>query len=98
MKRLLLSGALSCLIIGTVLLRFPVPQSSAETVLESAALEIRTDTAEAESRFDTGFWIGLGAVALGGVVALIIVKKKRMMKRTDETNLCLCRARRKRKS
>lgn len=77
MKRLLLSGALSCLIIGTVLLRCPVPQSSAETVLESAALETRADTAEAESRFDTGFWIGLGAVALGGVVALVIVKKKK---------------------
>ena len=77
MKRFLLSGALSCLIIGAVLLRFPVPQSSAETVLESAALETRTDTAEAENRFDTGFWIGLGAVALGGVVALIIVKKKK---------------------
>ena len=77
MKRFLLSGALSCLIIGTVLLRFPVPQSSAGTVLESAALETRTETAEAENRFDTGFWIGLGAVALGGVVALIIVKKKK---------------------
>ena len=48
MKRLLLSGVLSCLIIGTVLLRCPVPQSSAETVIESAALETRTDTAEAE--------------------------------------------------
>ena len=77
MKRLLLSGVLSCLIIGTVLLRCPVPQSSAETVIESAALETRTDTAEAENRFDTGFWIGLGAVALGGVVALVIVKKKK---------------------
>ena len=76
-KRFLLSSALSCLIIGTVLLRFPVPQSSAETVLESAALETRTETAEAENRFDTGFWTGLGAVALGGVVALIIVKKKK---------------------
>ena len=39
--------------------------------------ETRTDTAEAENRFDTGFWIGLGAVALGGVVALVIVKKKK---------------------
>lgn len=77
MKRILLSGALSWLIIGTVMLCSPVPQSSAETVLESAALETRTDTAEAENRFDTGFWIGLGAVALGGVVALIIVKKKK---------------------
>ena len=77
MKRILLSGALSWLIIGTVMLCSPVPQSSAETVLESAALETRTDTAEAENRFDTGFWIGLGAVALGGVVALVIVKKKK---------------------
>lgn len=41
------------------------------------ALETRTETAEAENRFDTGFWIGLGAVALGGVVALIIVQKKK---------------------
>ena len=40
-------------------------------------METRTETAEAENRFDTGFWIGLGAVALGGVVALIIVKKKK---------------------
>ena len=76
-KRFLLSSALSWLIIGAVMLCSPVPQSSAETVLESAALETRTDTAEAESRFDTGFWIGLGAVALGGVVALVIVKKKK---------------------
>ena len=77
MKRFLLSGALSCLIIGTVLLHYPVPQSSAETVLESAALETRTDTAEAESHFNTGFWIELGAVAPGGIVASIIVKKKK---------------------
>lgn len=76
-KRFLLSSALSWLIIGAVMLCSPVPQSSAETVLESAALETRADTAEAESRFDTGFWIGLGAVALGGVVALVIVKKKK---------------------
>lgn len=73
MKRFLLFGALSCLIIGTVLLRFPVPQSSAETVLESVALETR----EVKISYDTGFWIGLGAVALGGVVALVIVKKKK---------------------
>ena len=73
MKRLLLSGALSCLIIGTVLLRCPVPQSSADTVIESAALETRG----VKTSYDTGFWIGLGAVALGGVVALIIVKKKK---------------------
>ena len=77
MKRFLLSSALSWLIIGTVMLCSPVPQSSAETVLESAALETRTETAEAENRFDTGFWIGLGAVALGGVVALVVVKKKK---------------------
>ena len=77
MKRILLSGALSCLIIGTVMLCSPVPQLSAETGIEPAALETRTETAEAENRFDTGFWIGLGAVALGGVVALVIVKKKK---------------------
>ena len=77
MKRFLLSSALSWLIIGTVMLCSPVPQSSAGTVLESAALETRTETAEAENRFDTGFWIGLGAVALGGVVALVVVKKKK---------------------
>lgn len=75
--KLVIPCALSCLMMGSALLHFPVPQSSAETVLESAALETRTDTAEAESRFDTGFWIGLGAVALGGVVALVIVKKKK---------------------
>ena len=73
MKRLLLSGVLSCLIIGTVLLRCPVPQSSAETVLESVALETR----EVKTSYNTGFWIGLGAVARGGVVALVIVKKKK---------------------
>lgn len=75
--KLVIPCALSCLMMGSALLHFPVQQSSAETVLESAALETRTDTAEAENRFDTGFWIGLGAVALGGVVALVIVKKKK---------------------
>ncbi len=77
MKRFLLSGALSCLIIGTVLLRFPVPQSSAETGIESAISEKREDPAEEKTSHHTGFWIGLGAVALGGVVALVIVKKKK---------------------
>ena len=76
-KRFLLSGALSWLIIGAVLLRFPVPQSSAGTVLESAALETRTDHAEGKTSYHTGFRIGLGAVALGGVVALVVVKKKK---------------------
>ena len=73
MKRLLLSGTLSCLIIGTVLLRFPVPQSSAETVLESVALETR----EVKTSYNTGFWIGLGAVALGGLVSVVIIQLRR---------------------
>ena len=77
MKRILLSGALSWLIIGTVMLCSPVPQSSAETGIESAALKTRTDTAEEKTSYHTGFWIGLGAVALGGVVALVVVKKKK---------------------
>ena len=77
MKRILLSGALSCLIIGTVMLCSPVPQLSAETGIEPAALETRTDPAEGKTSYHTGFRIGLGAVALGGVVALVVVKKKK---------------------
>ena len=77
MKRFLLSGVLSWLIIGAVMLCCPVPQSSAETVIESAALETRPDPAEGKTSYHTGFWIGLGAVALGGVVALVVVKKKK---------------------
>ena len=80
MKRLLLSGTLSCLIIGTVLLRFPVPQSSAETVLESVALETR----EVKTSYNTGFWIGLGAVALGGVIACAVMYFKRKKDEDDE--------------
>ena len=76
-KRFLLSGALSCLIIGTVLLCSPVPQSSAETGIESAISEKREDPAEGKTSYHTGFRIGLGAVALGGVVALVVVKKKK---------------------
>lgn len=76
-KRFLLSGALSCLIIGIVMLCSPVPQSSAETGIESAISEKREDPAEEKTSYHTGFWTRLGAVALGGVVALIIVKKKK---------------------
>ena len=75
--KLVIPCALSCLMMGSALLHFPVQQSSAETIIESAISEKREDTAEAENRFDTGFWIGLSAVTLGGVVALIVVKKKK---------------------
>lgn len=75
--KLVLPCALSCLMMGSALLHFPVQQSSAETVIESATLEKREDTAEGKTSYHTGFWIGLGAVALGGVVALIVVKKKK---------------------
>ena len=75
--KLVIPCALSCLMMGSALLHFPVQQSSAETIIESAISEKREDTAEGKTSYHTGFWIGLGAVALGGVVALIIVKKKK---------------------
>ena len=93
MKRFLLSGALSCLIIGAVF-RCPC-RNHRQKRYSSRRFGDKDRYCEAENRFDTGFWIGLGAVALGGVVAWLLSKRKRMMKRNDETSLCLCRARRK---
>ena len=75
--KLVLPCVLSCLMMGSALLHFPVQQSSAETVMESADLEKVEDTLKEKTSFQTSFWLGIGAVTLGGVVALIVVKKKK---------------------
>ena len=54
------------------MLRCPVPQSSAETVLESVALETR----EVKTSYNTGLDRTRRSGA-GGVVVLVIVKKKK---------------------
>lgn len=37
----------------------------------------------------TGFWIGLGAIALGGLVALLIIRKRtRMMSKMKKVYIC----------